>query len=206
MRHTSGLLPPCLGAPARRPARTVWLRLLVQKRAAGASKPLAQAGHVLDKGSIARIVQKGSLRREVAWRRPDGQSLWLDALFCVLHDLEGCPARILMCGSDVTPRREAVAASTRAMGEMMASITGIVESISGFARQTNLLALNAPIEAARAQEAGRGFALVSQEIRKLAVEAGRSVAEINDLVQESQSQIEAMSASPGEASVMQEAA
>ena len=161
---------------------------------------------VLDEVSIARVVRDGSLRREIAWHQPDGQALWLDALFSVLTDLEGRPARILMCGSDVTPRRAAVAGSTRAMSEMMARITGIVEAISGFARQTNLLALNAAIEAARAQEAGRGFALVSQEIRKLAVEAGKSVAEINDLVQESQAQIEAMSASSGEALAVQKAA
>ena len=150
---------------------------------------------ILDELSIARIVREGSLRREIVWPQPNQGELWLDALFSVLTDLEGCPARILMCGSDITPRRNAVAASTRAMNDMMTRITGIVESISGFARQTNLLALNAAIEAARAQEAGRGFALVSQEIRKLAVEAGKSVAEIDELVQQSRNQIDTMSAS-----------
>jgi methyl-accepting chemotaxis protein len=97
-----------------------------------------------------------------------------------------------MCGVDVTPKRQAVEDSALAMTRMMDQIGSIIESINGFARQTNLLALNAAIEAARAQEAGRGFALIAAEIRKLAVEAGHSVDQINGLVTRSRAQIDAM--------------
>ena len=88
--------------------------------------------------------------------------------------------------NELSVQMEQTAQEISALDKQSQLIASIVQSISSIADQTNLLALNAAIEAARAGEQGRGFAVVADEVRLLASRTSKATEEIVDVVQQNQ--------------------
>ena len=100
--------------------------------------------------------------------------------------------------ASVVSGMSAYAATIRDLENQIQSVSTITAAIRDIAEQTNLLALNAAIEAARAGEAGRGFAVVADEVKLLAEKTTRSTVSITDMIKGIRSQMDSVVAGVGE--------
>ena len=106
----------------------------------------------------------------------------IEAIVTPILDADKQLSKIVSYGPDISERRQMVANTRAAMTQILDRISDIVDSINKISVQTNLISINAKIESARAGEAGRAFAVVSNEVSELAQDAAVAAQKINDLI------------------------
>ncbi len=134
----------------------------------------------------AAINELGAAAQEIARNAADA-SVQASEARRDAEEGQGMVERTLGSMGDLSDKIQASGSHIELLSEKSNDIGQILDVIKGISEQTNLLALNAAIEAARAGEAGRGFAVVADEVRNLAQRTQSSAQEIQQMIEQLQS-------------------
>ncbi len=147
-------------------------------------------------GKLCKVVKLASVVTEQVAREEEVREA-ASIAYDVSRKTDTCAERGAVVVKDTVATMQRIAEEVEsatqgieALGQQSHLISSIVQTIGGIAAQTNLLALNAAIEAARAGEQGRGFAVVADEVRQLAGRTSAATEEIVSVVEKNQSLVD----------------
>ena len=158
-----------------------------------ANELLGNIGNLVGDSAWSALAKGEGFKSDVSVNKSSGEEIKLTLEATPITDVTGSLTSVLIYAEDISSKNAVISETHEAMSQVLDRISSIVQSINNISNQTNLLALNAAIEAARAGEAGRGFAVVADEVRNLAQSSTDSADQITSLIEETKGHVDQLS-------------